>query len=64
MELGVVVEPVLGKLDEVADMDRSIVAGQLNANDTLGRGDDCHLFAVGLVLGSVKSHEGASSSCL
>ncbi len=49
MELQAVVEALPGKLDEITHMNRSIVTGQLDTDDTLGGGDDGDFLAIGFI---------------
>ena len=60
MELQVVVETLARELDEVADVNRCVLACQLNANVTLRSVQNRNLVARGLVFRSIERHKSSS----
>ena len=61
MELEAVVEALLGKLDEVADVDGGVLAVQLHADGALVGDDDGDLVSVRFIFWRVECHDSLTS---
>ena len=57
MEFQIVIEALLGQLDEVAHVDGGIETGQLHLDVTLGGMDNGDFSAGGLVCRGIQCHE-------